>query len=226
MKLQHGRVSIELNLLQGGTGEALLLLHAVGGYAADWGDAYRGWPGPVFALDFAGHGRSDHVRGGGYYPEYFLADADLALERAGDRAAVAGAGVGAYVALLLAGARPDRVPAVLLLPGRGLVGGGTEPDVDGELGESFEQWQAQIEADASHYLPGSDPMVSSCEHDIRPLDYVAEFAAAARCLLFSEAVEKSGQVPKWWRTARESSRAESAPEELVEALLRLHQACR
>jgi pimeloyl-ACP methyl ester carboxylesterase len=226
MKLQHGRVSIELHSLHEGVGETLLLLHAVGGCADDWRDTSRVWPGPVFALDFAGHGGSGHVRGGGYYPEYFLADADLALQHVGGRAAVAGAGLGAYVALLLAGARPEGVRAVLLLPGRGLMGGGTEPDFGELAAVGLEALRARMQADARRYAPGSDPMVSDCEHDIRPPDYVAEFAAAARCPLFSEAVAKSGEEPAWWRAARQASRGECVPEELGAAFVRLREACR
>jgi pimeloyl-ACP methyl ester carboxylesterase len=225
MKLQHGRVAIELHLLKDGEGVPLLLLHALGGASADWSEEWRGWPGPVHALDFAGHGRSGHLRGGGYYPEYFLADADTALEEIGDRAAVAGAGVGAYVALLLAGARPERVPAALLLPGRGLECGGASPDFQA-VPDGIEAWESRIASDSCRYAPGTDPLVSSCEHDIRPLDYVAEFAAAAPHLILSREVAAGETAPAWWRTALETSKGELAPIQLSEALEQLHRACR
>ena len=63
------------------------------------------WPGPVWALDFTGHGASTVPRGGGYTAEVLMADADAALAHLGP-ATVLGRGLGAYVALLLAGARP------------------------------------------------------------------------------------------------------------------------
>ena len=68
---------------------------AVPDFAADW-------PGPVYALDFTGHGRSDVPAGGGYSAEILLADADHALAHLGT-ATVVGRGLGAYIALMLGG---------------------------------------------------------------------------------------------------------------------------
>jgi pimeloyl-ACP methyl ester carboxylesterase len=207
--LEHGRISIQLYRLHGGQADEtpLLLLHQLGANASEWGDEWESWPGSVYGLDFAGHGQSDRVTGRSYYPELFLVDADLALESIGERACVAGAGMGAYVAMLLAGARPDRVPAALLLPGRGLESGGSEPDFD-RPNAGIEAWEARLETAARLYSAGTDPFVATCEKDLRPLDYVSSFASAARHLLFSEAVDvqsAEGDALQWWQTALQTS---------------------
>ena len=85
-----------------------------------------GWPGPVFALDFTGHGDATVPVGGGYTAEQMLADADTALQHIGE-ATVVGRGLGAYVALLLAGGRPKQVRGAILCDGPGFEGGGGEP---------------------------------------------------------------------------------------------------
>ncbi|MEN8185234.1 MAG: hypothetical protein ABFS46_22145 [Myxococcota bacterium] len=127
MQLRHGRIELALHELRTGTGPGLLLLHSLWGSSGDWGDEVAGWPGPVHALDLAGHGSSGWLRGGSYSPEQFASDADAAIAELGS-VRLAGTGVGAYAALLLAGARPDQVPAALLLPGCGLEGGGPVPE--------------------------------------------------------------------------------------------------
>ena len=176
MRIKHGRVTLELHELVRREGLPLLLLHALYGSSADWGEAPGSWPGAVWALDFAGHGHSESIAGGAYYPELLVGDADAALAHIG-RAALAGAGVGAYVALLLAGARRDTVPAALLLPGAGLAGGGALPD--------FERDFPQFEVTARQ--PGAcDPLVCTLERDVRPVDYAESFACAARRILLVE----------------------------------------
>jgi pimeloyl-ACP methyl ester carboxylesterase len=226
MKLRNGRVEIVLHEARaGGSGDLpLLLLHQVGGSAVDWLERTPVWDGPVFALDFAGHGDSSHVAGGGYCPEYHLAEADLALAAVGDRAAVAGAGLGAYVALLLAGARPEQVPAALLLPGRGLRGGGDAPGADALEMPGLDEWEAQMADDSSHYRKGTDAGVARSERDLRPPDYVQDFAQAARRLLFSQEID-SADAPGWWRIARSSSRGELASLDWNEATRQLAASC-
>jgi len=106
--LINGRTSLHLRQLDEGSGTPLLLLHDLFGSMGDWqshpleeavGEA---WDGPVWALDFAGHGDSAWRPGGAYYPELFATDANAALEEIGS-ACVAGIGLGAYVALLIGG---------------------------------------------------------------------------------------------------------------------------
>ena len=197
MRLRHARIELELHELSQRGGPALLLLHAVGGSSADWSEAAALWPGSVYALDFCGHGRSQWVRGAVYYPELLAADADAALAQLGP-AAVAGAGLGAYVALLLAGGRREQVRAALLLPGRGLAGGGGEPNFDRPLAEA-------LSPDPNAPLPaGCDPYVGAMERDPRPPDYAAHFAGAARRLLL---LEDGDERPPWWTAVRQARSA-------------------
>jgi len=207
--LTHSRASVALHELASGSGPTLLCLHAAFGSSAD----FRGvaWPGRVLALDFAGHGASSRLRSGAYFPEVIALDADAALSHAGT-ACVIGAGVGAYVALMLAGARPSRVPAALLLPGAGLEGGGELPDFAGER-DGFERWHS-----FGPELPGCDPAVRRLERDVRPRDYARDFALGARRLLFAE---DGAPRPPWWMAARDAPAAVSAPAEPSAALAQL-----
>jgi len=211
MRLRHARTELELHELSPRDGPALLLLHALGGSSAEWSEAPALWPGPVFALDFCGHGGSDWVRGGIYQPEMLAGDADVALAHVGV-AALAGAGVGAYVALLLAGGRPEPVPAALLLPGRGLAGGGPRPDFDRSMLTPFTP-------SARPPLPaGCDPLCGALECDPRPPDYAAAFAARARRLVL---LEDGDPRPPWWAAAQRAPTAESLDGDVRRALARL-----
>jgi pimeloyl-ACP methyl ester carboxylesterase len=130
-RLTHNRITLALHHLRDGDGMPLLVLHGLGERSPatppEWAS---GWPGPVTALDFTGHGDSTVPRGGGYTAELLLADADTALEHLG-RATVVGRGLGAYIALLLAGARASGVAGAVLGDGPGLAGGPTEPTSQG-----------------------------------------------------------------------------------------------
>src|SRR5205085_3501155 len=108
-------------------GRPLLHLHGLAERSPlDVPAALDAWPGPIYALDFTGHGQSSVPTGGGYTAEVLMADADTALAHIGG-ATLFGRGLGAYVALLLAGARPDLVHGAILFDGPGLLGGGDEP---------------------------------------------------------------------------------------------------
>lgn len=168
--LTHNRVELALHLLRDGdpTHHAVLLLHGLGEAspttAPDWTDS---WAGPVWALDFTGHGESTVPRGGGYSAEILLADADVALAHTGP-ATVVGRGVGAYVALLVAGARPTLVRGAVLLDGPGLWGGASGP------------------TSASYPIldpaPGATPdpfALLELSRDLRPRDYAALFVRLA-----------------------------------------------
>lgn len=228
MRLTHRRIEIQLHPLRGGEGLPLLLLHELGGSASDWRSAAaEHWPGPVHALDFSGHGESDFLKGGGYYTEHFLGDADIALAAICGEGpcAVVGAGIGGYVAMLLAGARRDQVLAAMLLPGRGLSGGGLVPDWENRDYESLDEWDALTADRAARYLPGTDPMVAACELDTRPEPYVREFAARARRLLLSEAISTGDDVPPWWHLATGAPASQIAPADLGGALAVLRNTC-
>ena len=132
--LLHNRLTLALWELRAGTGRPLLLLHGLGERIThDMLDAVEGWPGPVHGLDFTGHGASSVPRGGGYYCEILMADVDAALavldpDSTGDPGVtVLGRGLGGYVALLIAGARPQLVRGAIIADGPGLHGGGPGP---------------------------------------------------------------------------------------------------
>jgi pimeloyl-ACP methyl ester carboxylesterase len=170
--LRHNKIELALHELRGGEGRTLLLLHGLGerspdGLAPDVGAA---WPGPVFALDFTGHGKSTVPRGGGYTAEVLMADADAALAHLG-QATLLGRGLGAYVALLLAGARAADVRGAVLADGPGLAGGGPVP--------------------ASPSIQFPDPRASGppdpfafaeLTTDVRPPDYASSFVRQANHL--------------------------------------------
>jgi pimeloyl-ACP methyl ester carboxylesterase len=212
-RIAHGRIRLALHVLAEGPGDALLLLHALRSSSAGWNGAWQGWPGPVFALDFSGHGASDHPRGAAYSPELLLTEADAALAHVGG-ARLAGAGLGAYVALLLAGARSDAVETALLLPGAGLEGGGPHPDPS----RSDDEKAVLERLERAERGAGSDPGLRHLERDARPPDYAAAFAHSARRLLLAE---DGAPRPPWWEAVREVPGAERVPAEPVAALARL-----
>jgi pimeloyl-ACP methyl ester carboxylesterase len=206
MRLVHGRVELGLHELRAGSGPSLLLLHGLWGSSADWGPEVEAWPGPAYALDLSGHGSSGRVVGGSYSAEIFAGDADAALARIGP-AVLAGAGLGAYVALLLAGGRPDQVPAALLLPGAGLDGGGPLP--------GYLTPEARRPSPVPEPPPGSDPFLAACATDIRPPDYARSFGERARRLLLAE---NGSERPAWWEELRDCEASQAAPAQPAEAL--------
>jgi pimeloyl-ACP methyl ester carboxylesterase len=164
-RLRQGRLELALHELRRGDGRPLLLLHGLGEQAPTTvPGAAVAWPGGVYALDFVGHGASTVPAGGGYTAEVLMADADAALAELGT-ATVVGRGLGAYIALLIAGARADLVHGAVLTDGPGLLGGGVGP--------------------SSIYLPPTsswpehpdtpDPFaLAELSHDVRPADYAVE----------------------------------------------------
>lgn len=208
MRLKHGHITLELHRLRSGSGLPLLLLHQLRGSSADWGQV-TGWRGDVYALDFSGHGASDRLAGGGYYPEMLAGDADAALAHL-ERAAIAGAGLGAYVALMLAGARPASVPAALLLAGAGLAGAGPVPEYEAPF--------PPIDAIAAARADGFDPFVEMLEYFVRPREYACDLAAAAKRILLAE---DGSERPPWWAALRACSNVEAVPVALGQALARL-----
>ncbi|HSB85497.1 MAG TPA: alpha/beta fold hydrolase [Ilumatobacteraceae bacterium] len=165
--LRHNKIDLALHRLREGEGHALLLLHGLGEQsppaAPSWAAA---WPGPVTALDFTGHGRSTIPSGGGYTAEILLADADVALAALG-AATLVGRGLGAYIALMLAGARPQQVHGAVLCDGPGLAGGAIGP-----TSQSF------VIVPPSEYPP--DPYaLFELSRDLRPPDYATLFVRMA-----------------------------------------------
>ena len=126
--LQHFRVRLALHCLREAEGPVLLLLHALGEESPAAAPAEcAAWPGSIYALDFSGHCASMVPSGGGYTCEALMGDADAALAHLGAVTLLA-RGLGAYVAVLLAGARPELVRGAVLCDGQGLAGGGTSVD--------------------------------------------------------------------------------------------------
>ena len=164
--LRHGRIELALHQLVDGDGPNLLLLHGLGEStpASPPAGIAEAWPGAVYGLDFTGHGASSIPSGGGYTSEILVADADAALRHLGS-AVLLGRGLGAYVALLLAGLRTDAVHGVVLADGPGIAGGGTEPG------------SPSIVAPAERWEGTPDPWaLAELATDVRPQDYAQAFA--------------------------------------------------
>lgn len=174
--LRHGKVELALHELRpadGTGGRPLLVLHGLGEASPSavptWATT---WPGSIHALDFTGHGASSIPHGGGYTAELLLGDADAALAAltGGDpdrSITVVGRGLGAYVALQLAGARSAQIHGAVLVDGPGLAGGPTGP-----TSQSF------------FVLPSAetppDPYaLVELSRDLRPPDYAALFVRLA-----------------------------------------------
>lgn len=169
-KLRHGKLELALHRLRAGEGRTLLLLHGLGERSPRELPAdVAGWPGGVAALDFTGHGDSDRPLGGGYFDELMLGDADTALARLAP-VTVLGRGLGAWVALLLAGCRPKRVRGALLCDGAGLAGGGPQP-----------LYPELVLPPAAPSAPGAaDPLaLLELARQVRPPAWAARFLALA-----------------------------------------------
>jgi pimeloyl-ACP methyl ester carboxylesterase len=107
---------VQLNVIDEGEGEAVLLLHGLGGSWRDWApqveslrDRYR-----VVAIDHRGHGRSPGT-GGPYSTGLFAADALAVCRSLGiERAHVVGLSMGGLIAQALALAEPRFVDTLVL----------------------------------------------------------------------------------------------------------------
>lgn len=175
VEVVHGLGRLALHRVREGEGRAALVLHGLGENArsAFTDSVCQSWPGgDVWALDFLGHGASARTRGGGYTCEHLMADTDAALAHIGP-ATVVGRGLGAYITLLIAGARPELVKGAVLCDGPGLNGGGPSPSSPVVLGP--------IAADRPADLP--DPFaLAELARDVRPPDYAANFCRQATWL--------------------------------------------
>jgi pimeloyl-ACP methyl ester carboxylesterase len=169
----HGRSRLALHELRPAAASAspdtqpLLLLHGLGEATDGIRPEAQSWPGPVFGLDFTGHGQSSLPAGGGYTAEVLLADTDAALAELGP-CTVLGRGLGAYIALLAAGGRPELVRGVVLTDGPGLVGGGIRP-------------HSASMPPGGYQRPGTpDPLaMHELARDVRPPDYALDYVRQA-----------------------------------------------
>jgi len=130
--LQHNRITLALHEIRSGTGRPLLLLHGLGESAQAMHSMNIQWNGPIWALDFTGHGHSTVPHGGGYSAEILMADVDIALRHLG-QATIVGRGLGGYVAFLIAGARPELVRGVVIVDGPGISGGAIHATSSSEI---------------------------------------------------------------------------------------------
>ena len=174
--LRHNKVDLALHEVRTATdptARPLLLLHGLGEHTAPTAPAWAAsWRGAVVGLDFTGHGRSTVPSGGGYTAEILLGDADAALatlveDSPDDMITVVGRGLGAYVALQIAGARAAHVHGAVLLDGPGLAGGPTGP-----TSQSF------FALPPSSSTPDPYALVE-LGRDLRPPDYVRSFVQLA-----------------------------------------------
>jgi pimeloyl-ACP methyl ester carboxylesterase len=190
--LTHNRVQLALHHLSDGPGRALLLLHGLGESSPTAVPAWaQGWPGPVRALDFTGHGMSTVPAGGGYSAEIMLADADAALaELVGlGPITVVGRGLGAYVALMLAGARATDVHGAVLCDGPGLAGGAIGP-----TSQSFVTLPPRT-------LPPDPYALFELSRDLRPPDYATLFVRLALESGIDEPIAVAAKVRPPWLAA-------------------------
>lgn len=168
--LRHNQVDLAVWQLRPGTGRPLLLLHGLG-EATTTRPAHdlAAWPGPIHGLDFTGHGRSSIPRGGGYYCEILMGDVDAAIAELGP-VTVLGRGLGGYVALLIAGARPSMVRGAIIADGPGLTGGGATPT-------SLDLTRPPVSTRTPDAAAFAD-----LSADVRPPDYARTFAWQANAL--------------------------------------------
>ena len=167
-ELRHNRVRLALHELRSGAGRPLLLLHGLGERTPDEvPSTLADWPGPIAGVDFTGHGGSTVPRGGGYTAELLMGDADAALAHLGP-STVVGRGLGAYIALLLAGGRPQLVRGAVLCDGPGLAGGGPVP------GSPFVYREGRPGPPVPDHFA-----LAELTSDVRPPDYATSFARQA-----------------------------------------------
>lgn len=169
--LRHNRIDLALHKLDPGENEGhrpLLILHGLGEQTPERVPEFLEWPGPIYGLDFTGHGLSTIPVGGGYTSEVLTGDVDDALGHLGT-STILGKGLGAYVALLIAAARPAQVLGAVLTDGPGLAGGGVQP---GSPSLAFPPpWSGNSAPDPLALLELS--------RDVRPPDYAQNLVRLA-----------------------------------------------
>ena len=208
--IRHAKADLALHSLRKGEGSNLLLLHGLGERSPEsLPKQFAAWPGRIFALDFTGHGESTLPRGGGYSAELLMGDADAAIAELG-AATVCGRGLGAYIALLLAGARPKEVCGAILCDGPGLSGGGSQPTSPMIL-------QINPADESAGRTP--DPFaLAELAHDLRPPDYATSFVHQCTHLsgLERPISVSARERPEWLRAVlEEPGVAETSLEEAL-----------
>jgi len=191
--LRHNKLNLALHELRGGSGHPLLHLHGLGERSPATAPArFSVWPGPVWALDLAGHGASDVAVGAGYFCEVLMGDVDIAIAHLG-AVTIYGRGLGAYVGLLASGGRAEEVRGAILDDGPGLAGGGATPV------------SPSVTTAVGPPPPGGTPdpwAIYELTRDVRPPDYAATFArqAAVRSGLDTALAVVGVNRPPWLET--------------------------
>ena len=195
IELTHNKVTLALHELKKPqkAGEAinrpLLVLHGLGEQAAMPPVPWHEWSGSIWGLDFTGHGQSTVPAGGGYTCELLMSDVDIALSHIGP-CTIFGRGLGAYVGLMVSGARPELVRGVVLADGPGLRGGGSEP--------TSAMW-----VDPGPYDGEAPDKMALLElsQDLRPPDYASSFVhlLMAHSEMKVPLVVAANNTPAWVR---------------------------
>ncbi len=142
----------------GASGPALVLVHGLGGNGGHWqpqlatlGDRMR-----VAAPDLRGHGRS--ARDGAYDVAAHAADVLAVADALGlDRFALAGHSFGAWVALELAAAHPERVVALALVDPGGDTSDERGSDLDAALAATAADPRGEFTLHYRGFLHGAKP---------------------------------------------------------------------
>lgn len=208
--LVHGRIELALHELKPeGSVRPLLHLHGLGLQSPEaLPDDLATWPGPVYALDFTGHGKSSVPGGGGYTAEILIGDVDAAINELGDVTLI-GRGLGAYVALMTAAARAEAVRGAILCDGPGISGGGPTPGTP---------TVARVDPDA--VAPPDPYALAELSKDVRPPDYAIDFVklAVAGSGMSNPFAICAKARPEWLRAVAEEL---GAPQVSVEDALRM-----
>jgi pimeloyl-ACP methyl ester carboxylesterase len=205
--LRHGRIELALHELRGATDGVRPLVHLHGLGLRSPADVPRDlaeWGGAIYALDFTGHGASTIPRAGGYTAETLLADVDAVVEYLGEVTLI-GRGLGAYIALLTAGARADAVKGAILCDGPGIGGGGSAPGTP-----------TVVRVDLNAPAPPDPFALAELSKDVRPPDYAIEFANLAHRNMRAPLAIVARARPEWLQAVADEISA--PPMTLTQAL--------
>lgn len=144
-------------------------------------------------------------KGGGYTPELLIGDVDAAIEALGGEVTLVGYGLGAYVALLVAGARPDAVRGAILCDGPGIIGGGPAPGAP-----------QTVRVDPEAPAPPDPWAMAELSKDVRPPDYAVDFARLASANTHTPFAIVAKARPEWLVAVAEEVGA--APTTIADAL--------
>lgn len=129
-----------------------------------------------------------------------MGDADAAISELGE-VTLRGRGLGAWVALLAAGARPREVRGAILSDGPGLAGGGARP------GSPTVAW-----VDPAAPAPPDPFALVELARDVRPPEYATAYVRLANELsgLARPFTVCASERPEWLRAVLEEPGVESA----------------